>query len=143
MFGWVRRLWSGDQGRLLFRYWDGSRWRHADPVRAWAVLEEACGGDVAGLLAKVADASPGLVIPAGPVGDQVKEGREKATAVVLAAVRKALRVAEFADAGGRLSGLTDGETVALLTSFLEYLEGLADAARPKSNSRPAGSTPGR
>lgn len=123
MLGWLFRRWW--RPRAIFRYSDGRRTRYADPIEAWAKLEEACGADPETLLRDVCEEPP-----PGTVGEMLSAftARRKAAADRLAAgVCVALGVAPLGPDG---SGLTRRERVDLAAEFIIFLSRLAVAARP-------------
>lgn len=128
--GAVRR-WARDRGRNIFRFRDGGRWRHADPVAVSARLEEAEPGyqDVLFTLSK----KPGE-IPPGPVRDDLTAKQRDAAKRLAAAARKTFDLKPLDDAGG---GTTDGEAVGVLAAYLVFMEKLADDARLFPNSQGA------
>lgn len=128
MFGWFRRLWSRDHRRCIFTYHNGTTYRRADPLAVGAVLEREC-PKYADYLELIADATP---IGPGPAGDDIRKQKAEAITELIRATRVAFGVVPL-DAD---RGLTEAETLALFRSFLEFLAGLADAARPFVNSQP-------
>jgi len=127
MFEWLRRWWR-DGSRLIFRFHDGTRWRWVDPVRTFALIDDAC-PQLDELLAVLREKPPSLPVP-GPVGTDLRQQQKAATEKVVAVARAAFGVVPLSDAGGRPAGLTEAETIGLLTDFLEYMDALAEDARP-------------
>lgn len=114
--------------RQLFRYWDGERTRHADPVLAWELLEREAGEDWTDLL-KLLSAPP----PPGTVGEVLKmrQRSQQAAAKKLAdAATQAFGIEPTGDADGTPTGLSVAERIALIVKFLDYIGGLAVMARP-------------
>jgi hypothetical protein len=142
MFGW---LFGRARGRLIFRYHDGMRKRRADPIVIDRALKAACPDlDSLTVLLKPLPAD----LPGGlpeMFRKQAEANAEKALATIVAAVRAAFGVKPLGDDG---SGLTEGECLDLLADFREFVNDLAEAARPlpsppaSSEPRPADSTTG-
>jgi len=121
--------------KKTFRYWDGHKWRYADPLEVWSMLDkgtEQDGGALA-LLKAVAAKDP----PPGTTGDMLKLYRAKQfkAADTLSLVAGAVfGLPAFNTASGE--GLTRADRVALVGGFLDYLGGLAAASRPLASSSP-------
>lgn len=97
---------KNERSRDIFRYWDGTRERGADPIK---ILRALIGDEKFN-----AEVHPDLAL-AGDI---------EAMAVTMDATRKVFGLSEYSDADGRDSGLTDGETLELLNRFGEYMESL-------------------
>jgi hypothetical protein len=102
MFGWWR-----NQRRRIFRYWDGTRTRAADPLELQARLF----------------AHPKYDSSKVRILDKDDSFGQAAYADTLKAVRDTFGIKPLSDANG-LSGMTEEETWDLFTSFCEYLEAL-------------------
>lgn len=135
MLNWLRSLWSRDHSpkRLVFEYSDGTRTRRADPLAAFAAFESACPDFEEQL--KALDEPTGVALPPGAVAAALKTGRADALKKLLAATRAAFGVKPLDDAGG----LTEAETLQLLTRFFVWMGEAARDARPFSDSRPRAS----
>lgn len=129
VFGWPRR-----RRREIFVYGDGARRRRADPLEVEKVLD--AGGDWHALL----DAAVGPDVPDGFAPPEMLRGlegkRREATEELIGLSRRAFGLAEFDPETGR--GLTGFEALGVLTSFVDYVAGLAAAADPLSGSPPSG-----
>lgn len=143
MLGWLWRLFSRKKARderQLFRFWDGTRYRRADPVELWAKMEGAAGEDWTDLLRLLAKAPP-----PGTIGDMLKLARkaqQDAATKIAEATCAAFDVSPFAEDGTATVGLTKAERIALAASFLGFIGGLAGAARPFLRSpSPTGPSP--
>lgn len=132
MIVWVKGLFGGGTGhgyrareRSIYRFHDGSSWRHADPLRVQQGLA-ACEE-----LDLEADAKlTGLGVP---------ESREALQRIV-AGVRRAFGVEPLSPDGRR--GLTDQECVELLLHFCDYLGALKKKAAPWQTSPGPTAPPG-
>lgn len=130
-----------DRGRQIFRFWDGSRHRYADPVEVWQVLEREAGDEWPDLLKTLS-----TDLPPAPEGADVstvaanfRKAQEAAGEKVGAAVCAALGVKPLASDG---SGLTRAERVLLAAQLLEFVGGLALAAKGKASSpQPTAASP--
>jgi hypothetical protein len=122
--------WLFGRSRDIFIYHDGTGKRRADPLVAMAKIEDAC-PDLAHLLT-LATADAEMRVMPGPVGDAIKGSKREAVAKLLEVTRTAFGVKPLGDK----DGLTDAETLALLTSFLKFMGGLAEEARPLPVSPP-------
>ena len=129
MFG---RLWSRDQRRDIFHYFDGTDKRRADPLALMTRIEDDC-PDFADLLSIIAAGEEGgLSIPSPGVKAEMSAAYKSALAKLLAVVRKAFGVKPLDQSGG----LTDAETLQLFTRYLVFMGELAEAARPLPDSPP-------
>lgn len=126
LFSWLwRRLVARPRrdGRQVFRFWDGTRKRQADPLLVWSALDRLAGGDwQAAFRAAAAVAPPGAV---GQVLEHFHRTRADATLKLGELVGRAFGVPEF-DGGG----LTVAERVALAVAFLDYMADLGVRSRP-------------
>lgn len=133
MIGWLSRMLGLSRDRCIFRYWDGKRNRRGDPLAIMSLIEDEC-PDLAELLQMAsADAAPALM--PGPVKDELEKGKKGAAKKLADVSRRAFGVKPLTDS----EGLTDWEVFSLLTAFLRFMGGLAEAARPLPESQPAGS----
>lgn len=101
---------------MLFRYWDGRRWRRADPFRLWRELFAR--NSIADLY--------------GPA----VEGREPETTELLERLCQVFGVQRWDERTRQ--GLTDWEIFSLLGQFHEYLEALKKSISPGLISPPPG-----
>jgi hypothetical protein len=92
------------RARMLFRFWDGSRWRYGDPFRIWR---------------RIVNDEKFNVQNHGPLADA---GMEPETTYCIEAVCAAFGVEQFSDQTGR--GLTDQELLDLLAQLANYLNAL-------------------
>lgn len=126
MFSFGRLFGRRTPDRHIFRFWDGSGLRAADPLEAWRAIEAAAGDDWQTHL-RMLTADP----PPGMAGDTAKAYRAKqeAAAVALgAAAVTAFGVEPLSPTGNR--GLTRAERVGLVAKFLSYMADLAERHRP-------------
>lgn len=108
--------------RLIYRFWDGSRTRHADPLEVQARLLAFPNLDLQTDLKLVATDTP-----------------ESAAALdrIVAAVRHAFQIPEFNDDAGDPVGLTKAECWGLFQDFGRYFETLKkklSGSRTSSNA---------
>lgn len=131
MLGWLFPRLSRDETavtenpaeRRIFPYWDGSGWHRGDPLVIGRELEKAC--------PKYADALQTLAartgdLPPGPVRDDLKAQQDAAILELVKAARAAFRIRPLSNEGG----LTEAETVAVLSDYLVFMGDLAEMARP-------------
>lgn len=130
MFGWLRRLWSRDQERLIFTYRDGTSNRRVDPLAVLRQLESEL-PDWAAILDQTR--APEMPV-AGTVGAELVQQRKDAVAKLIDAARRLFGVKPLDDTGG----LTEAETLGLFTAYLSFMGGLAEEALPLSQSPPVG-----
>ena len=121
--------------RAIFHYHDGGRDRYADPLVVEAALERAAGKeDWQAQILTVRNLHKPLP---GPVSDAVvaerKEARKRETGKLLEWCREAFGIEPLTPGG---KGLTEAETIAVLTDYLFFVRGLAEAARPLADSSP-------
>ena len=98
MFGWLR-----NRKRQLFRYWDGARWRRADPLRLWRRIVNEW--DELRPLLECADT-----------------GKEPETTQAIQWLCGLFGVSRWSEDNAR--GLTDAELFGLLEQFYGYLDAL-------------------
>lgn len=115
MFGFIKR-WRMNRGRAIFRFWDGSMDRAADPMVIYRALVEHPEFDW--------EKTPELI--------EIDDARiaSDATRIEAAAVRQAFGVPSLAE-----GGLTEAECVQLLTQFTLWL------GQKKSSSSPSPTLP--
>ena len=103
MFGLKRK-----SKRDIFRYWDGERWRGADPV----------------LVVRKLSSHPLFSLEKHPVDLQSNQlaTQNEAIAVTVGAMRDVFGVKPWDDVTDK--GLTERETLALFHNLLSYLEGV-------------------
>lgn len=99
IFGWLRN-WVTSRKRCVFSYYDGRKWRQADPYVVWVSLLQDPEMDLE------------IDIPAMDRGDI------ESTTKVVNAVHRAFDLAPFKD--GR--GVTVGECRLLLGRFFQYAQ---------------------
>lgn len=109
--------------RDIFVFHDGTGWRRADPIAVGRRIEDACPGFEDHLRTLATQTKD---LPPGPVRDDLKAGQRRATQELVKATRAAFGVRELTEA----EGLTEAETVALLTAFLNWMAAAAGDARP-------------
>lgn len=134
MLNWLRKLWSRDHSRRIFTYFDGTKTRRADPLAAVAALE-AADPDLYDHLASLAPVETPVAIPPGAVAEDVTARHKDGVAKLLDATRAAFGLRKLDDTGG----LTEAETMAVLASFLVWMQAAANDARPFENSQPRAS----
>jgi hypothetical protein len=120
--------------RFIFRFMDGrGKELAADPLEAWRAIEEAAGPGWPELLRLLtAPPPPGVV---GDVAERRRESQEKAAAALGAAACVAFGVGPLS-ADGK-AGMTRSERVGVVASFLNWMGGVAESARPLASSRPS------
>lgn len=101
-------IWLGRRTREIFRFWDGRRWRYADPLAVARALENNERFDWT--------THPALTAT----------GDLDALKVTADAVREAFALPLF---DGR-HGLTEGECLSLLADFTDYLDSLKKNTSP-------------
>lgn len=102
-----------ERQRAIFRYWDGTRERGADPAVVYRALVS----------------HPTFDWETHPV--LIDTGDKDALAITLGAIREVFGVVAWAeDNDGRSTGLTDWETIDLLIQFNWYLGGLKKSTSP-------------
>lgn len=126
MFGWIKNLFGYGPPRdiLIFRYWDGTSHRSADPVEVERVLIRHLGDDWYNAVKKLS-----APIPAGVIGiqeEELKSKREEQKQRILTAVDEAFGVHRHQD--GR--GLTEMYRIALLDGFVKFCLDLMELSRP-------------
>lgn len=99
---WIRRKLQ-DRRRAIFRYWDGRRWRGADPLVAFRRMLNHPRFD------------PDTHLAAADRGDQ------EALSIVVEATREIFEIPAWRD---DQQGLTEAETLNLIGEFIEYLNAL-------------------
>lgn len=115
MLGFLRR-WYINRTRAIFQYWDGRRIRRIDPMAAFRALV----------------AHPEFDWESHP--DLIDTGDDEATDITLGAVRDVFGVQAYK---GELSaGLTEAETISLLTDFVVYVNALKKNINPSPISPP-------
>jgi len=102
--------------RGLFRFWDGARWRYADPFKAW---REICNHEKLNL---------------EDMAEAIDKGDEPETSIALEVVCQVFGVERWSQQTHR--GLTDSELLNLLGDFQEFLEALKKNGNPGPISSP-------
>ena len=127
------RKWLWDRERCIFRYYDGSRTRYADPVEIGVRLEEIDPDyqDKLDLIARDAEK-----IPPGPARDDFRKSQIDAARKIADMTRKAFGISPLSSDGG---GMSQGEVANVLAQYLIFMEGLARAARLFRDSQSAAS----
>lgn len=98
MFNWIRR-WYRNRNRAIFRYWDGQRWRAADPIEIYRGIKQ----------------HPEFNIDRHP---QLHDaGDDDATRICLQATRDVFGVKPFAE-----GGLTETETIEVLGTYFDWIQ---------------------
>ena len=117
--GWIRALWGRVASvfssppaveRRIFRYFDGQRWRAADPLRAYRQLLT----------------HPTFSIEKHP--EMCDAGDEEALRITLAAMTEIFGLHAWDDA--TLTGLPEFEILDLFVAFNAYLDGLKKSTSP-------------
>lgn len=122
------RVWWASRGRALFRYYDGARWRRADPLAVVAALEREL--PKYRELLTVAGTDP-MKAPMGAIRDEALAARKGAVTDLAAGARRVFALPPLTDT----AGLTDVECAGVLTAFFLYMEELATAAQVFPTSR--------
>lgn len=112
------RLFRRADRRDIFRYWDGKRYRYADPLVVWHDIWSDPNVDPAVDF----QAATGI----GSDGSQVEYDAE-AEQRVLAMIRKVFGVQQWSE---KVKGLTVRETFILMWGFLTYVNGLKKKHAP-------------
>lgn len=113
LFTWLRNRRArraNERARLLFPYFDGTKLRRIDPMRAWREIQ--------------AD----KVFNIQTMCDLVDKQEEPETTYCLDCLCRVFGVTRFDDATG--GGLTDGQLLNLLVDFEDYLDRLQKKTRP-------------
>lgn len=116
--------WRQNRKRNIFQYWDGSRWRRADPIVIATALDEGSdkGTGYIGLLIELnKDLSS---IPPGPLLQEALAANVRTGKQLAALSRRVFDVKELSDR----EGLTDAECVKIITQFFWFMEGNARRA---------------
>lgn len=121
MLKWLKRFWSRDHQRDIFGYWDGTARRRADPLALARELERQC-KDYTELLKVLR--TPEADVPPGDALAETRTIKEAAASKLVEATRAAFGLKPLEEAGG----LTEAETVGVLTSYLLFMEELARRA---------------
>lgn len=106
-----------ERNREIFRYWDGTRERGADPIKA---LRGMLGDERFNV-----ETHPDLALA----------GDLEASEICLKTVRRVFGIEEFSEANGAEHGLTDGETLKVLFAFGEYMDTLKKNGSGQPTSR--------
>lgn len=116
--GSVRR-WLRDRHRNIFRFWDGARYRYADPVAIGTRLEELDPDyqDLLDVLAK----KP-LDLPVGPVRDDLVKRQHEAIKKLADLARRTFDIPPLSETG---EGMSLGECVGVVVRYFVFMEGLA------------------
>jgi hypothetical protein len=124
------------EDRNIFEFHDGTKDREVDPLEVGSVLEAECPEYLE--LAETLVSEPAIKLPPGGLTESVGNQKVEANQKLLAVTRKMFGVKPFSSVDGKRSGLTQEETLALLASFMKFMGGLADEARPFVSSPPPG-----
>jgi hypothetical protein len=117
--------WHPGRQRWIYEFFDGSRVRSADPLRAHLELLDRL------------DGKPGAAAP--DPADTVTDGTAEALRRVVAAVRAAFNVAPAAvDDEGNESGLDDRQCLELLRDFTDWFRVTSPGRWPVRITPPAG-----
>jgi hypothetical protein len=106
--------------RGLFRFWDGRRWRYADPFKCWREINNH------------------EKLNMESMADDIDAGNEPETSIALNAVCEVFGVERWSDKTRR--GLTDSELLNLLADFQEFLELLKKSGSPGPTSSEVSAT---
>jgi hypothetical protein len=140
MFGWLRSLLGlSGRDRIVFRYFNGSRVVGADPLRLKAALDAACpqwAAKCEQLGAVERTSRSGLPLSPGIVAEQLRQ-REALTADLIGGARKAFGLADYSEAGGKASGVTDLEALDVLAEFLGWVADVMEDTRPLASPPPS------
>ena len=134
IWNWLKSLFASDskdpwdlfhpQDRLIYRYFDGTKIRRADPQVLWS---------------KIMNKGPDLFIPL-KVADSISKDAPKAKQEVLTIIREIFEVEAL---GKETGGLNEDETGNLLDHFVEYIDNVKKNLKPPSISSKvtSGNTP--
>ncbi len=100
MFNWLRRwkLWRQSRTRAIFPYWDGQKWRTADPITIYRAIKS----------------HPDFNLERHP--EMHDAGDDEATLICLKAARDIFGVKSLQE-----GGLTETETIDLLGAYFEWI----------------------
>lgn len=131
MFSWFMRFIKGHRQRFIFRYWDGTRKRSADPLEIERGLVSLLGDGWREKLEELAKPLPPELI--GEEAEQMKKEKEELRSKVLYAIDSAFDVSSYKDG----KGLTEVERFGTLAAFNRFCIDLVVLARPfvKQQSR--------
>lgn len=118
--------------RQIFVYHDGRRNRWVDPMLVEEVFEREGGENWQQTVVEVRNLHrPHNAALSASLVEQRKETRRRETGKLLDWTRKAFKIEPLGPDG---SGLSEAETIGVLTEYLHFCRGLATAARPLSDS---------
>lgn len=134
MFSWLFNLFRGrsapfsERQRLIFRYWDGTKTRRADP---WAIAQRLNeSGDWQELARTVLLRPPALELSSNLL-NKLGEQRERITRDLIAIARKAFDITPLSEnENGRLTGLGDWEVIVVLSVYIEFANQLRNEVLP-------------
>lgn len=121
--------WWRDQDRVIFRYYDGTRNRVADPLQVVGKLrtQNATYLEDLELLGKDVN-----TVPPGNLRADLTRQREDAILRLIQVSRSVFNIPGLTEQGG----LTDAEVIGVLTSFFAWMEHMAQEAAPFATSPP-------
>lgn len=132
--------WFRDRHRNIFLFWDGTRWRRADPLAVGTRLEEVC-PDYLALLETIAGQATSA--PPGALRDDLLSQQKGAAKKLASAAQQVFGLTPLDDT----KGVTGAEAIGVLTRYFLFMEELAAAAElfpdsrgPASDSRPDSAT---
>ncbi len=131
MFGWLRR-WRMRRAREIFVYWDGLRWRYADPIRLDKKLVEICPEwkDAVSVLFSKLDQLP---LEIAPIEQRQIALKRKQSAVELL-TKKSVELFDLKELDDNGHGLTQDKCLMVLADFVAFANELVEEARPFPNS---------
>lgn len=113
MFGWLRR-WLFRRQRFIFQFWDGRRYRYADPIAVHLALQE----------------DPEFEFRRHML--DIDQGVPEATHIACRAVQRAFGVEAYDEA--KRTGLLVGEQLGLLLAFYRWIEVQKKSTEPSVTS---------
>lgn len=126
--GRIRR-WYRDLGRRIFRFWDGAKFRYLDPVAVGTQLEKEYPNYQELLISLGRRASDA---PPGPLREEITI-QQRSAIKKLASLSRTVFAIKPVDENG--DGLTDGESVNVITQYFLFMEQLARESQLFQNSQ--------
>jgi hypothetical protein len=128
LFGKVRSLFGKKDKRKIFRYWDGSRYAHADPIKIDKDLRKI-GGDDWMEHTKILDKDTSKVPMSDDLRAKVNKEIEESVDFIVDLSRKTFSLPGLSPDGG---GLTDNEAIDVLVQYFNFLNECEESVRPLS-----------
>src|SRR5262245_40431229 len=136
MFGWFKRLVARPERRVVFWYHNGLSTVCADPLVIVRNLEDVGGPNWTEVVEAAGQKT--LKFDVQPKGAEslTRKRRDGALLAVADMARRAFGLIPLREDG---KGLTEAEQVNVLTAYLSFVGGMAEAARPFPSSPPPAS----